>query len=129
MAAFIPLGVFQLRAEFDQIVDAEVLTDLFQVTEDFRLASKQMAPLAAQGKGKRIQGGRDITTTARIGIFPPGPADTVGFLDDLEIVIALFLHLDGGTQTGDAGTNNKGVVNPGLRGGFFLSRWHGKYLV
>ena len=111
VAVFVPGGAVQRRIEFNQPGDAKLGAHVFQVVENFRLLGEQMAPLAAQRKRIGIQRGRHITTTARVGIFPPGAAHTVCLLDDLEVVIAFPFQLDRCSNTGNAGTDDKGIMN------------------
>ena len=68
--------------------EVEVVGDRLEVGKDLRLIRVRAGPLPIGRERERIQVALDVARRARIDVLPPGSTDTVGALDDQQVIDA-----------------------------------------
>ncbi len=84
----VPAHAAHRGVEHQVPAEVEVVGDRLQVAEDLRLIGVGTAPAPVRRERERVQVALDVARRARIDVAPPGAADTVGALDDRQIVDA-----------------------------------------
>ena len=86
--------------------EVEVVGDRLQVGQDLRLVGVRAAPRPIRGERERIQVALDVAGRARIHVLPPGAADTIGTLDDQQVVDAFAPQRHRGGESAESGADD-----------------------
>ena len=84
----------------------EIVGDGLQVGKYLRLVGVRAAPLPIGRERKRIQVALDVACRTRIDILPPGSTDTIGTLDDQEVIDTLAPQRHRGGKSAETGPDD-----------------------
>ena len=104
-------------------VEAVVFRDTFLIGVDLRLFGPFKIPSRVGRERVRIERAGDIAFRAGIGVFTPGSADFIGFLDDHKILVASLFELHAHADAAKACADNQ-CLTIGLSHGVTIARPH-----
>ena len=120
-AGFVEARLGDARAEADVREQPEARGYPLHVGLDLGCAGETAGPVRVGREGERIHRRRHVDMGARIGVVPPGAAESVLLFEDHEVVDAGALELDRRAQPRHAGAEDHHLVvrrgRPGCSGG------------
>lgn len=87
LAGLVPLGGADRCVGAHVRAKPEVLSTLLEVGEDLRLGGKGARPVRVGSERERVEVGRHIARSTRVGVVAPRSADAVALLVDREVEV------------------------------------------
>ena len=117
LLVLVPGEVQDRDPEPEPVEHPGLLGGALEVGLDLRLRGERARPVGVGREAEGVQLAGHVAGGAGVGVVPPGAADGVALLHDDEVGEAVLVELDGGAETGEAGTHDEGPDPAGERVG------------